>query len=196
MSMQPRFFATPEKFRGWLEKHHATATELWVGFHRKGSGRPSVTWPESVDEALCYGWIDGIRKSVDEDSYMIRFTPRRKGSVWSAVNLRRARELIEAGRMQTPGLAAFEQKDLKKSARYSFEQKNVVLDSAYQEKIRKNRKAWAFFEAQPPYYRKQVTWWIMSAKREETRLRRLRTLITDSAAGRRIGLMRRPGEKE
>ncbi|HEX7048787.1 MAG TPA: YdeI/OmpD-associated family protein [Longimicrobiales bacterium] len=188
--METHFFRTPAEFRAWLERHHATADELWVGFYKKTSGRPSLTWPESVDEALCFGWIDGIRKSIDEVSYRIRFTPRRPGSIWSTANIRRAQELIEAGRMQPAGLEAFAGRKEDRTRRYSFDQGVVELGEAYEAEFRANAKAWAFFEAQPPSYRRTATWWVISAKREETRRRRLATLIRDSEAGERIAPLR------
>lgn len=192
--MQPTFFATPADFRQWLEQHHQTERELLVGFYKKGSGRPSITWPESVTEALCFGWIDGVRKSIDDESYTIRFTPRKRGSIWSAVNMRLAEELIRDGRMQPAGLAAWEARDPAKSAVYSFEQKEAAqLAPQMEARFRENAQAWKFWQAQPPGYRKTATHYVMSAKREDTRARRLQTLIDDSAAGQRIGLLRRPG---
>jgi uncharacterized protein YdeI (YjbR/CyaY-like superfamily) len=191
----PRFFATPGDWHRWLENHHASERELWVGFYKKGSGRPSITWPESVDEALCFGWIDGVRKTIDGDSYVIRFTPRRAGSIWSDVNTRRAGELIREKRMHDAGVQAFKKRDPKKSGVYSFEQrKNAKLSADYEREFKRNSAAWIFFQAQPPGYRKVAAFYVMSAKREETRARRLEALIRDSAAGRRIGLLRRPGE--
>jgi uncharacterized protein YdeI (YjbR/CyaY-like superfamily) len=187
----PKFFAKPASLRAWLERNTASAAELWVGFHKKGTGRSSITWPESVDEALCFGWIDGIRKSVDSDSYAIRFTPRRAGSVWSARNIGRVEELIRSGRMTAAGLDAYSRRDEEKSRIYSFEQRNVELTDEMQRELRRNRKAWQFLESQPPSYRRAVNWWIMSAKRADTRDRRLATLIGDSAVGRRIQQMRR-----
>jgi len=190
-----RFFATPDKWRAWLEKNHARATELWVGMHKKGSGTPSITWPEAVDEALCFGWIDGIRKSIDETRYKNRFTPRKKGSNWSAVNIARVAALTKEGRMRPPGLAAFETRDPKKSRVYSFEQRETAtLGAVFERRFRANAKAWAFFDAQPPYYRRVATFWVVSAKQEATRERRLDALIKDSAAGRRVGPLRRPGK--
>jgi len=185
------FFATAAEFRSWLESQHAAAPELWVGFHRRGSGLPSMTWPESVDEALCFGWIDGVRQSIDDNSYRIRFTPRRRGSTWSAVNLRRVNELKQAGRMRPAGLAAFEQRDPAKQERYSYEREHVQLAPAYLAMLRGNRSAWQYFEAQPPYYRRQATLWVMSAKREATRAHRLQILIDDSAKGLRVPPLRR-----
>jgi uncharacterized protein YdeI (YjbR/CyaY-like superfamily) len=187
--MQPTFFATPAEFRRWLSKHHESEWELWVGYHKKSTGRPSITWPESVDEALCFGWIDGIRKTVDAERYAVRFTPRKRGSGWSAVNTRRAEELIHAGRMRPAGLKAFEAREREKSG-YSI----VLLGAGATARFRANGAAWRFFQAQPPGYRRTAVWWVISAKREETRERRLETLIADSAAGRRIGLLQRGGE--
>lgn len=194
--MQPTFFATPADFRAWLQEHHQSERELLVGFYKKGSGRPSITWPESVAEALCFGWIDGIRRTIDDESYSIRFTPRKRGSIWSAVNMRLVEELIRDGRMQPAGLAAWEARDPAKSAIYSFEQKEAArLDAEAEARFRANPRAWSFWEAQPPGYRKQITHWVTSAKREETRARRLETLIADCAAGQRIGMLRRPGSE-
>jgi uncharacterized protein YdeI (YjbR/CyaY-like superfamily) len=184
--MKPTFFPTPAAFRAWLQKHGATATELWVGFYKKDSGRPSITWPESVDQALCFGWIDGVRKSIDAARYMIRFTPRRARSTWSAINIRRAQELIEAGAMRPAGRRAFEARRDNRSGIYSYEQRSEQLPEPYAAKMKKNKAAWSFFQAQPPYYRKVAAWWVVSAKKEETRLKRLAQLIRDSAAGRRI----------
>jgi uncharacterized protein YdeI (YjbR/CyaY-like superfamily) len=183
------FFKTPAEFRKWLLKHHGTAQELWVGFHKKGSGHPSITWPESVDEALCVGWIDGIRKNLDETSYTIRFTRRKNGSIWSAVNIKRAGELIELKRMKPAGLEAFEERREDRSRRYSYEQQGAKLVGDYEEKLKANPAAWQFFKAQPPGYQKVVGWWVMSAKKEETRVRRLERLIADCAQGKRIDSM-------
>jgi uncharacterized protein YdeI (YjbR/CyaY-like superfamily) len=190
--MKPRFFPTAEKFRDWLEKHHADTSELWVGFHKKDSGRRSITWPESVDEALCVGWIDGLRKSIDAHSYMIRFTPRKPGSIWSAVNTRRAGELLEAGRMRPAGRRAFERRDPKKTNLYSFEQRQAAeLDPESAKRLEANRVAWKFFQSQPEGYRRTAIFWVMSAKQAETRARRLETLIRDSTAGLRVPPLRR-----
>jgi uncharacterized protein YdeI (YjbR/CyaY-like superfamily) len=196
--VKPTFFRTPADFRKWFEKHHDTVPELLVGFYKKGSGKPSITWPESVDEALCFGWIDGIRRTIDDESYTIRFTPRRARSIWSAVNVKRVAELTKVGRMQPAGLRAFEARDPKRSGIYTYEQERPKeeqrLDPAYQTKLEANAKAWAFFQAQAPYYRRIVSRWVMSAKKEETRLKRLATLIEDSARGRRIGPLSRPAK--
>ncbi|MGH7482117.1 MAG: YdeI/OmpD-associated family protein [Longimicrobiales bacterium] len=197
-SLEPRdvaYFQTPAAFRAWLEENHATADVLWVGFHKKATGRPSITWPQSVDEALCFGWIDGIRKSIDDEAYAIRFTPRKPNSTWSRVNARRAEELLGEGRMRPAGVAAFEKRDARKTETYSYERENAAFGPEQEERMRANGAAWAFFSAQPPGYRKLATHWVVSAKREPTRERRLQALIADSAAGRRIGLLRRPGDK-
>ena len=184
----PTFFETPEQFRAWLEEHHETETELIVGFYRKGTGRPSITWPQSVDEALCFGWIDGIRRGIDEDSYSIRFTPRKPTSNWSSVNIARVAELEKEGRMRPAGRAAFERRSAARSGIYSYEQRKAAkLDSDQQRVFESgNPEAWAFFEAQPAGYRQQAIHWVVSAKRPETRAKRLATLIEDSAAGRRL----------
>jgi uncharacterized protein YdeI (YjbR/CyaY-like superfamily) len=191
--MKPTFFATPADFRGWLEEHHESATELVVGYMKRVTGVPSVTWPESVDEALCFGWIDGVRKSLDETSYVIRFTPRKPKSNWSAVNVRRALELTRLGRMRPAGRKAFAARVEEKTGVYSFEQREAAkLDAADEKRFRANQPAWEFFQAQAPWYRKVAVFWVMSAKKEETRQRRLATLIDDSSQGRIIGPLKRP----
>lgn len=186
MLVSPKFFKTPSAFRKWLEAHHANSKELWVGFYKKGSGKSSIDWPESVDEALCFGWIDGIRKSIDEESYMIRFTPRKPTSVWSAVNIGNVDKLIKENRMQPTGLKAFAARKENRSGIYSYEQRSAELVEPYLGKLKRNKAAWEFFQARPAGYRKQMNWWVVSAKREETRLRRLDQLIEDSAQGRTI----------
>jgi len=186
VQMKPVFFKTPADFRKWLEKHHSTATELLVGFYKKGSGNPSITWPESVDQALCFGWIDGVRKRIDDESYTIRFSPRRSSSIWSAVNIKRATELKSEGLMKPAGLKAFEARKEFRSGIYSYEQRTAELPSPYDKKLRANKKASDFFYAQPPGYRKIMWWWIVSAKLEETRHKRLERLIEESARGKRI----------
>jgi uncharacterized protein YdeI (YjbR/CyaY-like superfamily) len=190
----PRFFAAPASFRSWLTANHAGRAELWVGFRRRASGRPSITWDEAVEEALCFGWIDGIRKSVDDESYAIRFTPRRRGSTWSAVNVRRVEELTRAGRMEPAGLAAFEARRDDRTGVYSYERAHARLDADAERAFRVNRRAWAYWRSRPPWYRRTATWWVVSAKREETRQRRLATLIADSAAGRPIAPLTRAGK--
>jgi uncharacterized protein YdeI (YjbR/CyaY-like superfamily) len=182
----PTFFSTPSAFREWLRKHHASERELLVGFYKKGTGEPSISWPESVDEALCFGWIDGVRKRIDERSYSIRFTPRKPGSVWSRANISRAQELIQQGRMQPTGLAAYEARKENRSGVYSYEQRRPRLEEPYETWLKQDEAAWSFFEAQPPSYRKTVSWWIVSAKREETRMRRLEKLRACSARSERI----------
>lgn len=188
--IKPIFFATPKAFRQWLKVNHSSVRELWVGFHKKGTGKASITWPESVDQALCFGWIDGLRKSFNAESYIIRFTPRKPTSIWSAVNTKRAQELIRLELMQPEGRKAFKNRDAKKSNLYSFERKNVSLGTACEKQFRANLNAWAFFQSQPPWYRKTATWWVLSAKQEETRQRRLAILISDSGANRRIAPLR------
>jgi|SRR5687768_5667639 len=183
---KPTFFKTPLDFRKWLAKNYARETELWVGFYKKDSGKPSITWPQSVDEALCYGWIDGIRKSVDETSYKIRFTPRRARSIWSAVNIKRVAELTREGRMQPPGDKVFAARLEYRSGIYAYEQRQAELPEEYAKVLRKDKIAAKFFESQPPSYRKVAMWWIVSAKQEETRLKRLQKLIAASAQGRRV----------
>lgn len=184
--MEPTFFASAAEFRHWLEEHHDTAGELIVGFYKTGSGQPSITWPESVDEALCFGWIDGVRKRIDDASYLIRFSPRRPGSVWSAVNIASAQRLIAAGRMTPAGLKAFEARKENKSGIYSYEQRRAELEEPYNSLLQQNEAAWNFFQSQPPSYRKGVSWFILSAKQEATRLKRLEKLIAYSAKGERL----------
>jgi len=189
-TVRPKFFPTPERFRFWLERNHDTADELWVGYYKKETGKPSLTWPESVDEALCVGWIDGLRKSVNAEAYMIRFTPRRPTSLWSKVNIGRVAVLTAEGRMRPEGLAAFGRRE--RTAVYSFEQsERRGLDAAAEKEFRKNRKAWTWFQRQPPWYRRTSGWWVVSAKRPETRARRLAILVHDSGAGRTIGPLTR-----
>jgi uncharacterized protein YdeI (YjbR/CyaY-like superfamily) len=186
-STDPIFFATPADFRKWLKKNHASSREQWIGFHRKASGKPSITWPESVDEALCVGWIDGLRKTIDTESYKIRFTPRKKESNWSSVNIGRVKELTKEGRMQPAGLAAFALRTEAKSGIYAYEnRKTAVLDKADEKRFRANRKAWEFFQSQPAGYRQLATWYVATAKMEETRRRRLERVIAESEAGRRL----------
>jgi uncharacterized protein YdeI (YjbR/CyaY-like superfamily) len=182
----PEFFATPAEFAAWLEHQHETATELTVGFYKRGSGKPSMTWPESVEVALCFGWIDGVRRGLDEDSYTIRFTPRKPGSHWSKVNVAKAQALIERGEMRPAGKSAFEQRRADRTGRASYERDEPAkLDPEQERRLRANPEAWAFFSAQPPWYRRTATHWVTSAKRPETRERRLQRLIEECAAGRR-----------
>jgi uncharacterized protein YdeI (YjbR/CyaY-like superfamily) len=185
-SIALKFFATPRHFRRWLERNHGNTTELWVGYYKKSTGRPSITWPESVDEALCFGWIDGIRKAVDEVSYTVRFTPRRKTSVWSAVNIRNVQRLIDDGRMHPAGIAAFAARQEHRCEIYSYEQRPQELPEPLAKRLRKNERAWQFFEAQPAGYRRQITWWIVSARTEATRQKRLAALTEASAKETRV----------
>jgi len=192
--MDPVFFAAPSDFRAWMQEHHASATELLVGFHKRDSGRPSITWPESVDVALCFGWIDGVRRSLGGESYTIRFTPRKPRSNWSAINIKRAGELTKQGLMHPAGLAAFAKRADERSAIYAYEQrKAATLDPADEKRFRANRAAWKFFQAQAPWYRRTATYWAISAKRAETREKRLLKLIEDFARGKRIDQLSRPG---
>jgi uncharacterized protein YdeI (YjbR/CyaY-like superfamily) len=197
MPTKPRFFASPDDWRAWLEKRHADVPELWVGFHKRDSGRPSITWPEGVDGALCFGWIDGVRKSIDAISYKIRFTPRKPRSIWSAINIRRANELSKLGLMHSAGLAAFQKRDVDRSAIYAYEQRKAAkLPPAFEKKFRARAEAWKFFQSQPPWYQRTSTYWVISAKKEETRSKRLATLIDCSARKRNIpSLSRRSGSK-
>jgi uncharacterized protein YdeI (YjbR/CyaY-like superfamily) len=181
-----RFFRTAAAFRRWLERHHRDSRQLLVGFHKVGCGTPSVTWPEAVDEALCFGWIDGIRRRVDDARYTIRFTPRRPGSIWSAVNVRRVVALSAAGRMASAGREAFASRRANRSGRYSYEQRPASLVAPYSKLLARNRLAQRFFAAQIPSYRRAATWWVLSAKREATRLKRAQTLVELSARGRLI----------
>jgi len=183
---KPKFFKTPADFRAWLDAHHATVSELLVGFYKKDSGRPSITWRESVDEALCVGWIDGVRKRIDAASYTIRFTPRRKKSVWCTINIARVKVLTTERRMRPAGLAAFKRRMENKSGIYSYEQRPQELVEPYRSQFKKHKAAWAFFEAQPPGYRKLITWYIVSAKQETTRQARLTRAIDASAKQTRL----------
>jgi uncharacterized protein YdeI (YjbR/CyaY-like superfamily) len=184
--MKITHFRSPSEFRTWLAKHHAAADELWVGYYKKGSGKPSMTWPESVDQALCFGWIDGIRKSLNDSSYTIRFTPRRARSIWSNVNIARAKELTREGLMQPAGLQAYEARQADRSGIYAYEKRSEHLDDPYGKTLKRNRAAWEFYQAQPAWYRRAVNSWVVSAKKEETRLKRLEKLIEDSAGERTL----------
>jgi uncharacterized protein YdeI (YjbR/CyaY-like superfamily) len=182
----PTYFETPAKLRAWFKRHHAKASELLLGYWKVGSGHASVTWPQSVDEALCVGWIDGVRRRIDDERYTIRFTPRRPGSVWSAINVKRVPELVAEGRMQPAGLAVFEARGEKHAEGYNFANRAEHFPPELEAAFRAERAAWAFFEAQPPGYRRTVIHWVTSAKQEPTRLKRLAMLIGDSAAGQRL----------
>jgi uncharacterized protein YdeI (YjbR/CyaY-like superfamily) len=189
--MEPTFFATPADFRAWLERHHESHSELIVGFHKRGSGRPSITWPEAVDQALCFGWIDGVRRRIDDASYSIRFTPRKARSTWSAVNIKRMKELVDEGLVAPAGMAAFERRADDRSAIYSYEQRKAAkLEPDQERRLRADERAWAFFDAQPPSYRRAAIHWVTSAKKPETRDRRLAQLIECSAAGEPVPPLR------
>jgi len=184
--MKAVFFKTADQFRRWLEAHHASERELLVGFYKKACGKPGISYKEAVDEALCFGWIDGIKKRVDEHRYTHRFTPRRAGSMWSLVNVRRATELIALGRMAKPGLDVFQRRDPKKTGIYSFEQRPSTLDRTLEREFKGHAAAWTFFRAQPPGYQRLAIFWVMSAKQQGTRERRLAALVKTSAEGKRI----------
>lgn len=185
--MKLTYFKTPTAFRAWLSRHHRRTKELHVGFYKRGSGKPSITWPEAVDEALCFGWIDGVRHRVDDLRYTIRFTPRKPSSNWSVVNLRRIRTLKRQGRMRPAGLALFDQRDRRKSGLYSFEQRRQIkLAPRFVRQLRASPKAWAYYKAQAPWYQRTAAFWVMSAKQEPTRERRFATLIAASARRRSI----------
>jgi uncharacterized protein YdeI (YjbR/CyaY-like superfamily) len=182
----PRFFASVAAFRAWLEANHGKEAVLWIGFWKAHTGREGLTYLEAVEEALCFGWIDGLKKRRDEHAFVQRFTPRKPRSIWSAVNIRKAEALKRAGRMAKPGLEAFEGRDRARAGLYSFENRHVGLAVELDKRFRARKKAWKYFEAQPPGYRRIAAFWVMSAKREETRERRLAQLIADSARGLRL----------
>ncbi len=184
--MRPHFFESAAACRRWLEAHHAGTGEAWFGFRRKDSGRGGITYSEALDEALCFGWIDGVRRRLDDTSYVIRFTPRRPGSKWSRVNAARARALIAGGRMTPPGRAAFDRRRERHPVEYSYESARESLPASWRRRFAAQRRAWAYFEAQPPGYRRIALHWVLSAKREETRLRRFGVLVACSAARERL----------
>lgn len=188
--MPPTYFPSPAAFRAWLAAHHATHTELLVGFHKTGTGTPSMTWTESVCEALCFGWIDGVRTRVDDARYTIRFTPRKATSIWSAKNVKHVEELTAAGLMQPAGLAAFEARTANKVGVYSFEQALVELPEPFLSTFQKKKRAYTWFTQQPPSYRKPAIWWVISAKQDATRVRRLETLMECSANKERLPQLR------
>jgi uncharacterized protein YdeI (YjbR/CyaY-like superfamily) len=187
--MKPRYFKSQAEFRRWLEANHASVPELLVGFYKKASGKGGLGYKDAVDEALCFGWIDGIKKRVDEASYTHRFTPRRPGSIWSAVNLKRMKELIAGGVVSKAGLETYERRDPKRSGMYSFENRPQTFDAAIERTFKAKGRAWSFFRAQPPGYQKVCTFFVMSAKKEETRLRRLEQLMNTSSKGQRLEWM-------
>lgn len=187
--MKPKFFSTPEQFRQWLEQHHERVKELLVGFHKKDSGKKSITYPQALDEALCFGWIDGVRRSLDETSYTVRFTPRKPKSIWSLVNVKHVERLQKEGRMAGPGLKAYALRDPKRTGIYAFENEAREFSPEYEKKFRANKPAWEFFQSEPPSIRRTCIFWVMSAKKEETRLRRLESLIDSAAKRIRRGVM-------
>ena len=193
MPVSAHYFPSPDAFRAWLVAHHATERELLVGFHKRDTGRPSMTWPESVAEALCFGWIDGVRRRVDDERYTIRFTPRKPASIWSAVNIATMERLIAEGRAVGAVIAAFERRSAAKSAIYAYENRHAAtLDADSEREFRRHRGAWTFFERQPRWYRQTSIWWVISAKRAETRARRLATLIACSVEKKPIPQLARP----
>jgi uncharacterized protein YdeI (YjbR/CyaY-like superfamily) len=187
---KPIFFGSPQEFYDWLEEHHETEDEVYVGFHKTHTGKRAMSWSEAVDQALCFGWIDSRANAIDADSYMQRFTPRKPGSNWSKINVEKVAKLIEDGRMRPAGLAAFEKRTDAKTGVYSFE-RQTELAPEYEDRLRANRAAAEYFDSRPPWYRRTAIHLVMSAKREETRERRLKQLIEDSAAGRDIKQLRR-----
>jgi len=193
--MKPTFFRSESDFREWLTLNHDKVQELWVGLYKKKSGKVGISYQEAVDEALCFGWIDGLKKAVDDVSYTHRFTPRKRRSFWSAVNIKRGAELKRLGRMMPPGLEAFAGRDEQKAMQYSYERSTCQFGGAYEKQFRRNAKAWRFFQAQPPGYRRTATWWAISAKREETRNKRLALLIEKSEHGQRLDMLA-PHKKE
>lgn len=194
--MKPTFFKTQAEFRTWLEKHHNNTTELLVGFYKANSGKGGITYQQALDEALCFGWIDGVRKSLDDARWTIRFTPRKKRSIWSQVNLKRAAELEAAKQMHPAGIAAYHGRDEKLVNRYSSENRDKKLDAAQEKQFRANPKAWDWFSRQAPSYQRVAAFWVVSAKQEATRAKRLETLIRDSEQGVRVGPLRPPAKKK
>jgi uncharacterized protein YdeI (YjbR/CyaY-like superfamily) len=181
------YFASPEDFRAWLERHHESETEVLVGYWKRATGKPSLTWSEAVDEALCFGWIDGVRRGVDGERHVQRFTPRKPGSNWSAVNIAKVEQLRAEGRMRPAGEAAFARRREDRSGIYAYEQRrNPVLEPEHEARFKADAAAWEYFMSAAPSYRRSALWWVISAKKPETRERRLATLIEDSAAGRRL----------
>ena len=193
--MDVKIFSGSAEFRAWLDRNHDQVQELWVGIHNKRAGKTSITYREALDESLCFGWIDGVRKSVNATTYTVRFTPRKPRSYWSAVNIRRFEELKKLGRIAPPGLAAFENRS-QDSGKYSFENRPSKLDPALEKQFKASQKAWEFFSAQAPWYRRTSIFWVLSAKKEETRLKRLGTLIRDSESVRRLGILTPRSKKE
>lgn len=192
--MKPRFFKNALALREWLARNHEKTSELWIGFYKKESGKRSITYREALDEALCFGWIDGVRKRLDEDSYIQRFTPRRARSVWSNINTKRVEELKKLGKMEPAGLNAFAARDPKRSGIYSFEREELKFDGEFKKRFQANKKAWEFYEKLPPFLKRTVTFWVISAKKEETRWRRFEKLLESSARGVRLGVIDLPSK--
>ena len=193
--MKPIFFKKPSHLRKWFEKNAETATQLLVGFYKIGSGKPSINWSQSVDEALCFGWIDSVRNTIDDESYCIRFTPRKTKSIWSAVNIKKVEELKKLGLIKPKGLELFNNKDENKLNTYSFERSVVELSREFEKKFKTNKKAWKFFQQMVPSYKKPAINWVMSAKQEATKLSRLATLIKDSEEEKKIKPLDYPKKK-
>ena len=189
--MEVLFFKNPSELKFWFAQNHDKFSEVWVGYYKKGTNKASITWDESVEEAICYGWIDGIRKSIDKESYKIRFTPRKKSSIWSLKNIKTVEKLIKENRMESTGLKAFELRKEEKSGIYAFEQKKIAFSKEFEKVFKQNSKAWKFFTDQPPYYKKTATHWVMSAKQEKTRIKRMEALIQDSENQFKIKQLRR-----
>jgi uncharacterized protein YdeI (YjbR/CyaY-like superfamily) len=187
--MELQFFKSSSEFRKWLAKNHAEVNELWIGFYKISSNIKSITYPDAVDQALCFGWIDGIKKKVDEFSYTHRFTPRKSKSIWSSNNIKRVGELAKLGFMHPSGIKVFDQRDKKKIKQYSYERKILTLDQSYIKIFKSHENAWSFFISQPPSYQKVAIFWVMSAKKEETRLRHLNILIEDSENKKRLAVV-------
>ncbi|MFO7320522.1 MAG: YdeI/OmpD-associated family protein [Chloroflexota bacterium] len=194
--MDVTFFQSRADFRAWLEQHHDSAKELQIGFYKVKSGQTGMTYEEAIEEALCFGWIDGKGKRIDDHSYTVRFTPRKPRSIWSAINIERVERLKAEGRMHPAGLRAYEARDASKTNLYSYENKDRELDERYAEQLRSHPEAWAFFQAQAPSYQRSVKHWIMSAKAETTRQRRLEKLIEESARGERLAQFVSPGRRK
>lgn len=187
--MKPKFFSSPALFREWLEQNHDSKTELLLGFHKKTSGKKSVTYGEALDEALCYGWIDGVRKNLNETSYTIRFTPRKPRSIWSLVNVRHVERLTKEGRMRPPGIETYARRDPKRTGIYAFENRPREFSPEFEKAFRQNKTAWSFFEKQPPGYKRTIIFWVMGGKKEETRMKRFKKLVELSEQGLRLGLL-------
>ena len=192
---KPTFFKTQSELRKWFTKNHNKVAELWISFYNAKSGKKAATYKQALDEALCFGWIDGTRKNVDTESYTNRFTPRRAKSYWSDVNTKRAKELIKLRLMHSAGLKAFNARDKQDTKKYSFERAKAEIGGISAKKFKENKKAWDFFHAQPPYYKKIFSWWVVGAKKEETRLKRLTALISASAKGKRLDMLNPLGNK-